>query len=49
MKNDPEEMIDLADNPEFLPVKKELIEKLKHQQIRMDDPLDLHPFFPELF
>ncbi|MCK5730566.1 MAG: sulfatase-like hydrolase/transferase, partial [Draconibacterium sp.] len=47
--NDPDEMNDLADNPDFTEVKKELIGRLKNQQKIMDDPLDLHPFFPELF
>lgn len=46
---DPNEMIDLADNKDYSDVKKELIEKFKKQQQIMDDPLDLHPVFPELF
>ena len=49
MVNDPDEMNDLADNKEYAKVKKELVERLKKQQEIMDDPLDLHPFFPELF
>ncbi len=47
--NDPDEMNDLADNPEFAKVKMELIGRLINQQKIMDDPLDLHLFFPELF
>lgn len=47
--NDPNEMNDLANNANFTEVKKELIEKFKKQQQVMDDPLDLHPVFPELF
>jgi len=49
MVNDPEEMNDLADAAEYANVKIELIEKFKKQQKMMEDPLDLHPFFPELF
>lgn len=49
MENDPLEMNDLADNVEYSEVKAELIEKFKRQHELMDDPLDLHPFFPELF
>ncbi|MCF6334002.1 MAG: sulfatase-like hydrolase/transferase [Draconibacterium sp.] len=47
--NDPEEMNDLDGNAEYANVKKELIEKFKKQQEIMDDQLDLHPFFPDLF
>jgi hypothetical protein len=43
------EMNDLDGNPDFAEVKKELITKLKKQQELMDDTLDLHTFFPELF
>lgn len=46
--NDPNEMVDLVDDPNYSEVKKELIEKFKKQQEIMDDPLDLHAFFPEL-
>jgi len=49
MANDPEEMNNLADNVNYSEVKNELIEKFKKQQKIMDDPLDLHPFFPDLF
>jgi arylsulfatase A-like enzyme len=49
VQEDPAEINDLADNPEFKMVKKELAERLKKQQQLMDDPLDLHPIFPELF
>jgi len=47
--NDPDEIIDLVDNTEYLAVKKELIEKLKKQQELMEDPLDLQPYFPDWF
>jgi len=46
---DPDEINDLASNPEFEVIKKELAERLKKQQQLMNDPLDLHPFFPDLF
>lgn len=49
VQEDPDEINDLADNPEFKMVKMELAERLKKQQLLMNDPLDLHPFFPELF
>ncbi len=49
MINDKEEMNDLADNADYAEVKQELIDRLRNQQKMMDDPLDLHPFFPELF
>lgn len=49
MINDPEEINDLADNPEYTDIIKNLANKLKKQQEIMDDPLDLHPYFPELF
>jgi arylsulfatase A-like enzyme len=47
--NDPDEMIDLAENEDYKSIKSDLIEKFKQQQIIMDDPLDLHPYFPDLF
>ncbi|MBT3383838.1 MAG: sulfatase-like hydrolase/transferase [Prolixibacteraceae bacterium] len=47
--NDPDEMINLANNPEYKTVIIELAERFKKQQKIMDDPLDLHPYFPELF
>ncbi|KJF42772.1 sulfatase-like hydrolase/transferase [Draconibacterium sediminis] len=49
LNNDPLEMNDLAENAAFKEVKEELIVKLKKQMEMMDDPLDLHPYFPELF
>jgi arylsulfatase A-like enzyme len=49
MEKDPEEMNDLADNLKYAKVKSELVEKFKQQQDIMDDPLDLKPFFPDLF
>jgi len=47
--NDPNEMNDLAEDASYESVKKDLIEKFKKQQKIMNDPLDLHPFFPEIF
>jgi arylsulfatase A-like enzyme len=47
--NDPEEMNDLAEDENYSDKIKELASRLKKQQALMDDPLDLHPFFPELF
>ena len=49
MENDPLEMKDLAGEEEYSNVKAELIKKFKRQQELMEDTLDLHPFFPELF
>ncbi|WP_163323394.1 sulfatase-like hydrolase/transferase [Draconibacterium mangrovi] len=49
LNNDPLEMNDRAENAAFKTVKDELIVKLKKQMEMMDDPLDLHPYFPELF
>jgi arylsulfatase A-like enzyme len=49
MQEDPEEITDLADNPEFDFVKKDLAQRLIKQQQMMNDPLDLHPYFPDLF
>ena len=49
MVNDPNEMNDLADNSDYAEVKQKLIERFKNQQKIMEDQLDLHPFFPELF
>ena len=46
---DPEEMNDLADNPEFKTIKSKMINRLKKQQKSMNDPLDLHSFLPESF
>lgn len=47
--NDPLEMNDLADKAEYSATVKELAAKLKQQQVMMDDPLDLHEAFPDLF
>lgn len=47
--NDPEEMIDLSENPEYESIKADLARRLKNQQKIMDDPLDLHLFFPDYF
>ena len=41
------QIIEPPDQP--IPTTLEEIEKFKNQQIIMDDPLDLHPIFPELF
>lgn len=49
LENDPWEMNDLSDEPDFQSTKLELISKLKQQQQLMDDPLDLHLYFPNLF
>ncbi len=49
IENDPQEMKNLAENPEYNEVVKELVGRLKKQQELMDDPLNLHPYFPELF
>ncbi|MCY1719514.1 sulfatase-like hydrolase/transferase [Prolixibacteraceae bacterium Z1-6] len=49
VENDPLEMNDLSDNTAYADVKIDLISKLKQQQQTMDDPLDLHPYFPDLF
>lgn len=46
---DPEEMIDIADNPEYEQVIKDLAHRLKRQQEYMDDTLDLSKFFPMLY
>jgi len=46
---DPNEMNDLTDDTSYDSVKKELIEKFKKQQELMEDPLDLHEYFPDLF
>jgi hypothetical protein len=47
--NDPNEMIDLVENKDYVPIKLDLIERFKNQQKIMEDPLDLHPYFPEIF
>lgn len=49
VQDDPDEMADLADNPDFQNIKTEMIERFKRQQKQMEDPLDLHPYFPDLF
>lgn len=49
VENDPNEITNLAENKNYTEIKNDLIERFKKQQIRMDDPLDLHPFFPDLF
>lgn len=46
---DPEEMFDLAENTEYAGILNEMIEKFKEQQKIMNDPLDLHMYFPHLF
>ncbi len=47
--NDPLEVNDLANKPDYQKVKNELIEGLKKQQRLMDDPLDLSSVFPKQF
>ncbi|MFV0592702.1 MAG: sulfatase-like hydrolase/transferase [Draconibacterium sp.] len=49
LENDPLETIDLSDQPEFGKIKMQLILQLKDQQKQMEDPLDLHAYFPDLF
>ena len=47
--NDPLEMNDLSDDTDFQATKLQLISRLKEQQQLMDDPLDLHIYFPDYF
>ncbi len=47
--NDPEEINNLADNPEYFDVVKDLAGRLKKQQEIMDDPLNLKSSFPDMF
>lgn len=49
LDNDPLETIDLSEQPKFSEIKMQLISQLKDQQKRMEDPLDLHAYFPDLF
>ncbi|MEZ5105126.1 MAG: sulfatase-like hydrolase/transferase [Draconibacterium sp.] len=49
LNDDPEEMTDLAENPDYETIKSELTKRLKRQQNLMNDPLDLHPYFPDYF
>ncbi len=49
LEKDPLETVDLSEQPEFQEIKTQLISRLKEQQKQMDDPLDLHTFFPDLF
>lgn len=49
VENDSNEMIDLAENKDYEPIKLDLIKRFKNQQKIMEDPLDLHPYFPEIF
>ena len=49
VENDPQEMNDLADDAKYADVKTELAAKLKKQMQQMEDPLDLHSVFPDLF
>lgn len=49
IENDPEELNDLAENTDYSNVVKDLAERLKTQQELMDDPLDLHTNFPDIF
>lgn len=49
LENDPLEMNDLAEKEQYKEVKITLAKKLKKQQVDMEDPLDLHPIFPDLF
>jgi len=49
IEKDPDEINDLADQQKYENVISELAEKLKRQQEIMDDTLNLHAFFPEIF
>ncbi|WP_340110779.1 sulfatase-like hydrolase/transferase [Maribellus mangrovi] len=49
LKNDPQEMHDLFDDPAMKETKLELISRLKAQQKAMDDTLNLHVYFPDYF
>ena len=49
IENDPEELNDLAGNPEYADVVTDLAGKLKKQQELMDDPLNLNTAFPGIF
>lgn len=47
--NDPLEVNDLSNKAEFAEIKAELVLRLKKQMLEMEDQLDLHQFFPEVF
>jgi len=49
LENDPLEIYDLSDKPDLQDIKMELVSRLKNQQKLMEDPLDLHSYFPDLF
>ncbi len=49
VKKDPFEMTDLAQNPDYTKIIKNLTRKLEAQQKTMNDPLNLTPYFPNLF
>ena len=49
MVNDPDELNDLAGNPEYFDLIKELSIKFKAQQEFMNDTLSMSGYFPELF
>lgn len=48
LETDPEEMNDLAGEPQHRQRTRDLFERLVHLQKQMDDPLDLSGYFPEL-
>ena len=48
LKDDPDEMVDLADLPESQPIIKQLFAKLLEHQELQEDKLDLKSVFPEL-
>ncbi len=48
VREDPDEMKDLAGDPEYGAKRKELFERLLVQQKELDDTLDLSAAFPEL-
>ncbi|MEZ6089353.1 MAG: sulfatase-like hydrolase/transferase [Pirellulaceae bacterium] len=48
LKNDPQEMHDLADRPESLPIMRELFAELLKKQSQLGDQLDLEKTLPQL-
>ena len=48
LAKDPDEMHDLADDPQSLPIMKRLFAKLRELQAQYDDPVELDERFPKL-
>ena len=48
VERDPHEMNDLADNPEYVQLKKKMFKRLRGLQEEMEDTLDVAAVFPEL-